>query len=53
MWVCVVFQLLGAAFLGIGLWAWAEKASKHHEETDRMIHSMLPIPHPLIMVVIT
>lgn len=25
--VCFVLQLLGAAFLGIGLWAWAEKVS--------------------------
>lgn len=25
MGICFVLQLLGAAFLGIGLWAWAEK----------------------------
>ncbi len=28
---CCVLQLLGAAFLGIGLWAWAEKASWKHK----------------------
>lgn len=25
MWICFVLQLLGAAFLAIGLWAWKEK----------------------------
>lgn len=29
--LCCVLQLLGAAFLGIGLWAWAEKASWKHK----------------------
>lgn len=42
--VCFVLQLLGAAFLGIGLWAWAEKVSINtckHKHTGEVRHDCL------------